>query len=230
VATRLIQQGARVVAIDSDRDALAQAGRGDSYVPHEGDLAADDAGQLADAVWERHGPIDCIVNNVGIDTPHGFMELGEEDFDLVFRTNLRGPWFFTKRLVERMLAERPGGAIVFISSLHDRFIRGRPHYSASKAAVSALVAELAHELAPHGIRVNAVSPGVVESGHVARPTTAADAQEIARIVPLGRIGHPDDVARMVAVLLSDEWSGYVTGANVRVDGGLGLHSWSVDRG
>jgi 3-oxoacyl-[acyl-carrier protein] reductase len=229
VATQLGQQGARVVAIDKDAGTLERDAPGDFYVPHCADLASHAVGAIAETVWAEYGPIDLLVNNVGIDTPHGFLDLDERTFDLVWETNLRGPWFFTKRLVEHMIAEQRRGAIVFVSSLHDTFIRTRPHYSTSKAAVSMLVRELANELAPHGIRVNAVSPGVVQSGHVAEPDTPEEQAEIQRIVPLGRIGRPNDVARMTAVLLSDEWAGYVTGANVRVDGGLGLHSWSVDR-
>jgi 3-oxoacyl-[acyl-carrier protein] reductase len=227
IAQMLANLGARVVAVDRDAGALKQNLRGAAYVRCRGDLGSGEVAELAEDLWRQHGPIDLLVNNVGIDTPHRFTELGEEDFDLVFRTNLRGPWFFTKRLVERMLTERRRGAVVFVSSLHDTFIRSLPHYSASKAAVSMLVKELAQELAPHGIRVNAVSPGVVQSAHVPAPGTRKEIEEIRSIVPLGRMGVSKEVARMVAVLLSDEWAGYVTGANVRVDGGLGLHSWSV---
>jgi NAD(P)-dependent dehydrogenase (short-subunit alcohol dehydrogenase family) len=228
VAERLIQQGAKVVAVDRDRSALDRDPPSDLYVPHRGDLAAEGITELAESLWARHGPIDLLVNNVGVDTPHNFLDLDEAEFDLVLTTNLRGPWFFTKRIVEHMLGEQRRGSIVFISSLHDTFIRTRPHYSTSKAAVSMLVSELAHELAPKGIRVNAVSPGVVESAHVSPPDSPEEVSEIQRIVPLGRMGRADEVARMTAVLLSDEWSGYVTGANVRVDGGLSLHSWSAD--
>jgi 3-oxoacyl-[acyl-carrier protein] reductase len=162
-----------------------------------------------------------------VDTPGRFLEVGEPEFDHVFNTNLRGPWFFTKRIARHLVDARMTGAILFVSSLHDTHIRTLPHYSASKAAVAMLVKELANELAPHGIRVNAVSPGAIRSepnaggGH-------ADEPPIRRLIPLGRLGAPADVARMAVVLLSDEWSGYVTGANVPVDGGLSLYSWAVD--
>ena len=88
------------------------------------------------------------MNNVGIDTPHSFLELNETELDLVLRTNLRGPWLFTRELVSDLVARDIGGAILFISSLHDHVVRRRPHYSASKAAVAMLVRELAYELAP----------------------------------------------------------------------------------
>jgi NAD(P)-dependent dehydrogenase (short-subunit alcohol dehydrogenase family) len=184
-------------------------------------------GAVVDEICGEQGTAQLLVNNVGVDLPGRFLELTTSDFDHTFDTNLRGPWFFTQRFIGHLVNEGQQGSVVFVSSLHDRFIRLHPLYSASKAAVAMLVKELAQELAPKGIRVNAVSPGVVRSASVDVSTTEEDAR-IQRIVPLGRIGEPIDVARVVAMLLNDEWSGYVTGANVPVDGGLGLHSWSVD--
>lgn len=228
IAQRLTQLGARVVAVDRDELALAQAFADEpGVIAWTADLATGGAGDLAGAIAARHGPIDLIVNNVGIDTPGSYLEIDEPDFDHVFATNLRGPWFFTRRLVAELIELRGRGAVLFVSSLHDHVVRTRPHYSASKAAVAMLVRELAHELGPHGIRVNAISPGVIHSGSVPGPD-ADDDRRVRRVVPLGRIGEPADVASMAAVLLSDEWSGYVTGANVPVDGGLGLYTWSAD--
>lgn len=219
--------GARVIAVDRDAGGLKEAFAGREIVRWEADLGGDVV-SLAQEISAAHGLVDLLVNNVGIDTQRGFIELPEEDFDLVFRTNLRGPWFLTRELAQRMVEERRGGAIVFVSSLHDTYIRGYPHYSASKAAVSMLVKEMAQALGPHGIRVNAVSPGVIESAHVPPDMNAEQEEATCRLIPLGYKGQPLHVARMVAVLLSDHWSAYVTGANVRVDGGLGVHSWSFD--
>jgi NAD(P)-dependent dehydrogenase (short-subunit alcohol dehydrogenase family) len=227
IAEFLESLGARVIAVDKDGRALDEGFKTGRYVRCEGDLASGEAEQLAEEIWRSHRPIRLLVNNVGIDTPGHFFEIGETEFDRVFNTNLRGPWFFTKRIAGHLVDERMTGAILFVSSLHDTFIRTRPQYSASKAAVAMLVKELANELAPHGIRVNAVSPGVVRTRHNPVATSEQEAW-LRRLLPLGRIGEPADIARMAAVLLSDEWSGYVTGANVPVDGGLGLHSWSVD--
>jgi 3-oxoacyl-[acyl-carrier protein] reductase len=227
IAELLELLGARVIAVDKDERALHENFREGRYVCWHGDLASEGAEQLAEEIWRSHQPIQLLVNNVGVDTPGGFFEVGEAEFDLVFNTNLRGPWFFTKRIAQQLVDARMTGAILFVSSLHDTHIRTLPHYSASKAAVAMLVKELAYELAPHGIRVNAISPGSVRSGHNAVATPEQEAP-IRRVVPLGRVGEPVDVARIAAVLLCDEWSSYVTGANVPVDGGLGLHSWSVD--
>jgi NAD(P)-dependent dehydrogenase (short-subunit alcohol dehydrogenase family) len=226
IARRLADMGAQVVAIDRDEAALRGSFKDLARItPFVGDLAADDVDELAQRIARRYGPVELLVNNVGIDTPHGFLELTQPNLDIVFHTNLRGPWFFTRQLVTDLIAQDRSGAILFISSLHDHVVRRRPHYSCSKAAVAMLVKELAYELAVHGIRVNAISPGVVQSASVPPPTGAQE-ERTRRIVPLGRIGQGSDVAAMAAVLLSDEWSGYVTGVNVPVDGGLDLYTWS----
>jgi NAD(P)-dependent dehydrogenase (short-subunit alcohol dehydrogenase family) len=227
VARRLAELGAQVVAVDCDERTLHAAFAGQPGIsPLLGMLGDGQEAVLADTVCNRFGIPELIVNNVGVDGPGSFLEIDEPDFDSVFATNLRGPWFFTRQLVEALIDRKAGGAIVFISSLHDHIVRTRPHYSASKAAVAMLVRELAHELGPHGIRVNAIAPGVVRSGSVPGPG-GGDEPRVRRIVPLGRIGEPRDVASMVAVLLSEEWSAYVTGANVPVDGGLNLYTWSA---
>lgn len=219
--------GAHVVAVDNDEAALAESFAGENPVAFVGDLAVAGPERLAADIWERHGPIQLLVNNVGVQTPHRFHEVDPDEFDAVFGANLRGPWFFTKEIAARLTASRLDGSIVFVSSLHDHVVSTIPHYSASKAAAAMLVRELASELAPSGIRVNAVSPGRIRTARVG-DGSKDDEAKLRRFVPLGRPGEPIEVARMVAILLSDEWSGYVTGANVPVDGGLGLHSWSVE--
>jgi NAD(P)-dependent dehydrogenase (short-subunit alcohol dehydrogenase family) len=226
VARHLAAAGSEVLAVDRDGERLQAAFPERQCTPVVADLAAGGA-RLADQLLAAHGPVDLIVNNVGISTPHSFLELEREDFDLAVDTNLREPWFFTRALVRRLVDEARPGAIVCISSLHDHFVSRKPHYSATKAAVSMLVRELAAELAPHGIRVNAISPGSVWTGASEAP--AEEVEYAARLIPAGRIGYPDDIARVAVFLLSDAWAGYVTGANVPVDGGLALHSWVMDR-
>lgn len=228
IATVLHELGVAVVGVDHDADALAQVASRGVLTAATADLAAVDTAALGSELCREHGPVDFLVNNVGVDTPHGFAEVEKADYDRVFSTNLRGPWFLTKAVTAHIAADGRRGAVVFISSLHDHFIRTRPHYSASKAAVAMLVKELAQELGPSGIRVNAVSPGVVLSASVTRAATPEEDERDRQLIPLQRIGRPEDVGRVVAMLLDDDWCGYVTGANVPVDGGLGVHSWSVD--
>jgi 3-oxoacyl-[acyl-carrier protein] reductase len=216
IARALDDAGAEVVLVDRDARALVKAAGKLGCAAIEADIAGGAA--VAERVLAEHGTVDLIVNNVGIGTASGFRELGEQDFDRVFAANLRGPWFFTRALVEPLIAGRRHGAILFVSSLHSSHVRLHPHYSASKAAIGMLVKELAHELGPHGIRVNAVSPG-----WIGPPGPNGE-----RLVALRRAGTPEDVAPMALALLDDAVSGYVTGVDVPVDGGLALHSWLDD--
>src|SRR5262249_28759294 len=116
--------------------------------------------------------------------------------------------------------------VLFVSSLHDHYVRLYPSYSVGKAGIAMLVKEMAYELAPHGIRVNAVSPGWIETAKPGEPLIAQ--QSAVDLIPMGRFGEPDDVARIALTLLDDDWSAYVTGTNVVVDGGLALHNGLMD--
>lgn len=227
IANRLIMARARVLAIDIDEAALKRSfsrAPGCSWLAH--DLARPDVADLAEDLLES-GPVELIVNNVGISTEQGILELDEPSFDQVLHTNLRGPLFFTRRLVLALIERRLRGTILFISSLHDTFVAHRPHYSASKAGMAMVARELAYELGRYGIRVNAISPGWIRTAQdLDTPAQRAKYEWTQPRIPLGEPGVPDDVARLAVVLLSDAWSGYVTGANVPVDGGLSLFSWS----
>ncbi len=227
IAYRLARAGARVIAVDKDKQRLVDAfdraeSEGLDCTLVDGDLSRPDTRRLADELLGS-GPIPIVVNNVGICTGTSFFETSEEDFDLVLGTNLRGPWFFTKRLVQRLIDEEQPGSVLFLSSVHDHVVVHRPQYSASKAAVAMLVRELANDLAPYRIRVNAISPGWIRTGTAIQ--AEAQSTKLRSRVPLGREGWPDEVARLAVVLLSDAWSSYVTGVNLTVDGGLSTHTW-----
>jgi 3-oxoacyl-[acyl-carrier protein] reductase len=219
IAEALAAAGARVVILDRDADALERVTRRIDGRAVQGDMARDDPVDLAERVLEQHGTVELIVNNVGVTTEASFRELERDDFDRVFATNLRGPWFFTRRLVESVLADRRRASIVFISSLHSSRVRHFPHYSASKAGVAMLVKELARELGPSGIRVNSVSPGWIDRRWADKPG------RVGSQLALGRAGRPEDVAPVALALLDDRIAGYVTGADLVVDGGLSLYSW-----
>jgi NAD(P)-dependent dehydrogenase (short-subunit alcohol dehydrogenase family) len=234
IAKWLIMAGADVTVVDKDGDHLKEVYRTESCQVIEGDLNGADVVGLADDLT-RNGPVELVVNNVGITTPHRFGEIGRPELDLVLGTNLKGPWLFTDRLVKALIADqalaadrspRPRGSILFISSLHDRFVAREAHYSVSKAGVAMLVQAMAKELGRHRIRVNAISPGWIRTAE--DTTTPEQVAKYARLrprIPAGQAGVPADVARVALFLLSDAWSGYVTGQNIAVDGGLSLHNW-----
>jgi glucose 1-dehydrogenase len=233
IAKWLIMAGADVTVIDKD-SLVKSVFRTESCQVMEADLHGEDMVALADEIL-GNGPVELLVNNVGITTPHRVLQVGEEELDLVFGTNLKGPWLFTDRLVEGLIeaqahtpdrVPRPRGSILFISSLHDRFVAREAHYSVSKAGVSMLVKAMAKELGRHRIRVNAISPGWIRTAEdTTTPEQVAKDERLRPRIPVGQAGVPADVARVALFLLSDAWSGYVTGQNIAVDGGLSLHNW-----
>jgi NAD(P)-dependent dehydrogenase (short-subunit alcohol dehydrogenase family) len=231
IVRRLARAGSKVLVVDIDPEKLDEAEgnlgqEGLSFLRVEADLSRG-AGRLADELVAAHGAIPLIVNNVGVCTGTNFFETDEDRFDQVFDTNLRGPWFFTRRLTKDLIRRKESGSVVFISSLHDRVVVHRPQYSASKAAISQFVRELAYLLAPDRIRVNAISPGRIDTersqGREGQHLTADE------MIPMGHGGTPDDVAKLAEFLLSEDSAGYITGANIPVDGGLSLHTWHARR-
>ncbi|HEV2895936.1 MAG TPA: SDR family NAD(P)-dependent oxidoreductase [Actinomycetota bacterium] len=234
VAKWLIMAGADVTVVDRDAEHLKESFRTEGCQVIEADLYEEDVVGLADELT-RNGPVELVVNNVGITTPHRLLEIGPSELDLVLGTNLRGPWLFTDRLVKALIEDqartpdrtpRPRGSILFISSLHDRFVAREAHYSVSKAGVSMLVKAMAKDLGRHRIRVNAISPGWIRTAEdTSTPEQVAKYARLRPRIPAGQAGVPADVARVALFLLSDAWSGYVTGQNIAVDGGLSLHNW-----
>jgi NAD(P)-dependent dehydrogenase (short-subunit alcohol dehydrogenase family) len=233
IAKWLIMAGADVTVIDRD-SRVKDVFRTESCQVMEADLYYEDVVSLADELTAQR-PVELLVNNVGVTTPHRFGQIGAAELDLVLGTNLTGPWLFTDRLVKALIDDRarvpgrsprPRGSILFISSLHDRFVAREAHYSVSKAGVAMLVKAMAKELGKHQIRVNAISPGWIRTAE--DTTTPEQVAKYARLrprIPAGQAGVPADVARVALFLLSDAWSGYVTGQNIAVDGGLSLHNW-----
>lgn len=229
IAFRLAQAGTRVVALDKDKQRLVDAMSGEEWEGLDATLVEQDLGDseeidpnsIAEALAVAGDPIDLIVNNVGVCSGTGLFDTELDDFDWVMRTNLRNPWFLTRRLVRELLRARRPGSILFISSLHEEVVSRRPQYSMSKAGVSMAVRELAAAVGPRGIRVNAISPGWISNGAV----ELSKARRMIPQIPLRRPGNPDDVAKVAIFLLSDACSGYLTGADIPVDGGMLLRSW-----
>jgi len=172
---------------------------------------------LADR-WQRDS-FDALVNNAGTGGGMAFAELTEEYFDAIFHTNFKGPFFLTQALLP-LLAD--GGRVLNISSNASRGSSpGYSAYGASKAALTSLTRYLAKELSPRGIRVNAISPGPVQSnfGDGAFAKHPEYIAPLAQQTALGRIGQPEDLALVVASVLSDEFR-WVTAQDIEVSGGF----------
>jgi NAD(P)-dependent dehydrogenase (short-subunit alcohol dehydrogenase family) len=165
-------------------------------------------------------PLHALVNNAGIITKRKFVELSTEDFDRLIGVNLRGYYLCAREAAKQMIAAGNGGGIVNICSLGAH--RGRPgfvHYAAAKGGVLALTRALAVELAPDRIRVNSVSPGVMDTPMTAQLTANPQLVELSLAsIPLGRLGEPADLVGAVEFLLSER-SAWITGADFIVDGG-----------
>ena len=222
-AAELTARGARVIAVDVDGESLADTCGHLSEMRIVHDMR-DDPAALAAALDTFDDVPRILINNVGVAARRTFLELTDDDIERVWRANLLGPLALTRTIAGRMIdASRPG-SIVFVSSLHSSSVRRSLDYSTSKAAVVMAMRELAAELGPHGIRVNAVSPGDVRT----TSNPVFDDRQRARrerVVPLGRIGEPTDIARAIRFLADDDESGYITGTDLVVDGGLSTTNW-----
>ncbi len=159
-----------------------------------------------------------LVNSAGIARPTKPLAITPEEFDLVFAVNLRGTFFCCQAFIERLIAAGRGGAIVNLASMAGK-TGGKHnglHYAASKAGIISITKGFARAFGPHGIRVNAVAPGIIDT-EMSRKVPGSDDQ--ARAAPLGRWGTADEVGSVVAFLCGPD-SAYMTGAVVDVNGGI----------
>lgn len=232
LAARLAAEGARVALADRAAHAVetaADALRGDGAealaltadVRRKGEVEAMVAG-----VESAFGRIDALVSCAGLYPVTPLLSLTEAEWDEVLDTNLKAPFLCAQAAARSMIARGIPGRIVNVSSTAAVLARpGIAHYGASKAGLNQLTRVLAVELAPHGILVNAVCPGVIETERVlqqaASPEGQAEAAAKRARIPLGRSGKPADVVSLVLYLLSPE-AGYCTGGLFTVDGGFTL--------
>ena len=221
------RHGARVAILDLEAGQAEAAAR-DLGPGHVG-LACDVTDRAActaaaDEIVARLGRIDVLVNNAGITQPLKIMEIGPEHYDAVTDVNLRGTLYMSQAVIPAMRRQRTG-AIVCMSSVSAQRgggIFGGPHYSAAKGGVLGLAKAMARELGPDGIRVNSVTPGLIQTDITGGKLTPELKVEIAKGIPLGRLGVADDVANACLFLASD-LSTYITGAVIDVNGGMLIH-------
>lgn len=169
-------------------------------------------------VLDKYGPVDILVNNAGVTKDNLLALMGEEDWDEVIRTNLKGAFNCTKAVIRGMIKKRWGRILNVSSVIGLKGNAGQANYAASKAGLIGFTKSLALELAPRNITANAIAPGFIETAMTAKIPEAERAKALERI-PLGRFGSPQEVASLIAFLVSDE-AGYITGQVISIDGGL----------
>ena len=233
IAVRLAQEGASIVINyrshpEGAEETLAQvkAAGGACHMVDGFKLQGDtssiaDVQRLITASVDHFGQLDILVNNAGIEKNADFWAVTEADYDAVMNVNLKGIFFAIQAFVQHRMAVSKPGKVINISSVHEEL--PFPHfaaYCASKGALKMLTRNLAIELAPHGININNVAPGAIETP--INTKLLNDPEKLGALlqnIPLKRLGQPSDVASMVAFLASSE-SDYITGTTMFVDGGL----------
>ena len=178
--------------------------------------------EVARIVAEAHATlsgIDVLVNNAGVFPRSPFLELAEAEWDQVLGVNLKGSFLVAQAAARTMVKDGRKGAIVNLAS---SAVRGHPlgvHYSASKAGIIGMTRAMALALAPHGIRVNAIAPGITDTAQPRYQYSEAEMQEQSRLVPLGAMAKSSDIADIILFLASDA-SRFITGEVVHANGGL----------
>jgi NAD(P)-dependent dehydrogenase (short-subunit alcohol dehydrogenase family) len=221
------ENGARVAIVDlaaaDPETAAADLGR-----KHRG-YACDVRDKAGCATTVREiirdlGQVNILVNNAAISRANPIMEISPEDYDEVMDVNLRGTLYMSQALIPHF-RERRSGAIVCLASVAAQRgggLFGGPHYAASKGGVLALAKSMARELAPEGIRVNAIAPSMIDTDIFQGQLSAERREQVRQSIPMGRLGRAGDVAG-VCLFLASDLSSYVTGAVIDVNGGSHIH-------
>jgi len=229
ICRRLADDDFSVVALHSPGNTrvqdwlAAQEAQGFRFGTVEVDVARfDSCVAAAEAVRLRYGRVSVLVNNAGVTRDASFRKMTHEDWDTVLRTNLDSMFNMTKQVVEDMLS-LGWGRIVNISSVNgQRGAFGQANYAASKAGIHGFTKSLALEFAKKNITVNTVSPGYLRTRMVENVPPQVLQERILPEIPLGRLGEPDEVAQLVAYLVSDR-AAFITGANLSINGGQHMY-------
>jgi 3-oxoacyl-[acyl-carrier protein] reductase len=223
----LAAEGAKVAFIYKGNQAAAEsltaevAQAGGLAKAHQCDVTDFDAAEkVVEAVEAEWGPIYVLVNNAGVIRDGLFVAMRQEEWNTVIQTNLGGTFNFCHALAMKMARQRKGRIINISSVAATNSNPGQTNYAASKGAINSFTRALAVELAGRGVTVNAIAPGFIETEMTEAVRNKAG-DLIKKMIPLKRLGQPDDIAQ-VAVFLASPAAGYITGQVLTVDGGLSL--------
>jgi NAD(P)-dependent dehydrogenase (short-subunit alcohol dehydrogenase family) len=221
------QHGARVAILDLDEAGARRAAQelGEGHIGLACDVTdLESCKRAAQAAIQAFGQVDILINNAGITQPLKIMDISPENWRRVLDVNTTGVLYLSQAFIPHM-RERKRGSIACMSSVSAQRgggIFGGPHYSAAKAGVLGLAKAMARELGPDGIRVNSVTPGLIQTDITGGKLTPEMRADILKGIPLNRLGDAEDVANIYLFLASD-LSAYVTGAVIDVNGGMLIH-------
>ncbi len=230
VARLFAQEGAEVVVSDAHPHRLQEVAEamardyGRPFLALPVDVRREEqVRELVTRTLERHGRIDVLVNNAGINRLSPVWQMDDETWQLVLDVNLTGTFRCTRAVLPHMM-ERRQGSIVNLASVAGWLgsAEGEAHYCAAKAAVMAFTRAVAAEVGRYGVRVNAIAPGLIYNPFLERIYPREFFEGFTARVPLGRVGEPLDVARL-ALFLASDLSGYITGEVVGITGGFYMH-------
>jgi NAD(P)-dependent dehydrogenase (short-subunit alcohol dehydrogenase family) len=218
------EHGARVAILDLDGEGVREAARslGPEHCGYRCDVTnRKEVEEVFAKIAQELGLPTVLLNNAGITQPKRIAEITEADYDAVLNVNLRGT-FLCSQTVLPYMRKRKRGSIICISSVSAERgggIFGGPHYSAAKAGILGLVKAIAREVAPEGIRVNAIAPGLIDTDISQGKLTEELKAILVQSIPMGRIGQPLDVAR-ACLFFASPLSEYITGEVLDVNGGM----------
>ena len=228
IATLFALHGGRSIILDLDAGQAAATASPSWARPIAASPATSPtrkpASPRSSSVVGEFGRVDVLVNNAGITQPLKLMDIAPENYDAVLDVNLRGTLYMSQAAIPQMRKQRSGSIVCMssVSAQRGGGIFGGPHYSAAKAGVLGLGKAMARELGPDGIRVNSITPGLIQTDITGGKLTDDLKVEILKGIPLNRLGEADDVARACLFLASD-LSSYITGATIDVNGGMLIH-------
>ncbi len=224
IALKLAKEGAKIVISDFVAEAADAVAKevidmgGEALAVYGSVANMEDVENMVKAAVDKFGKIDILVNNAGITRDNLLVRMSEQEWDMVIDTNLKGVFNCTKAVAKLMIRERRGKIVNMASVMGITGNAGQANYSASKGGVIALTKTTAKELGSRGINVNAVAPGFIQTVMTEEMTDEAKAN-IMDMIPLRRLGTPEDVADVVLFLCTDAAS-YITGQVIAVDGGM----------
>jgi 3-oxoacyl-[acyl-carrier protein] reductase len=225
IAVALGEAGASVIvnyagnASAADETVALVEAAGGRAVKVQADISRlEEAERLAAQALEQFGRIDILVNNAGITRDNLIMRMKEEEFDQVIQTNLKGVFNGIKAVTRQMMKQRSGRIVNISSVVGSLGNAGQANYTAAKAGVIGLTKAAARELASRGITVNCVAPGYIET-EMTEHLPDQLKEQLLQQIPLARMGRPEEIAKVVRFLVSDEAS-YMTGQTIHVDGGM----------